>query len=444
MTDRSLKFPEGFLWGAATSSHQNEGNNTNNDFWEWEKTPGHVVDGTDSGLACDWWNRAEEDFDRAADLHMNTLRISLEWSRIEPEPGKWDIEAIERYRAMLQGLNDRGLRPMVTLHHFTNPLWVAEKGGWTDPRIVTWFSNYARMAVDSFSDLCNFWGTINEPNVYAAYSYALGKWSPGKQDVSAATRVMRNMSSAHAAAYHVIKTAQPEAIVGPVQHVVLFDPADENSFLSKWVARMRMSFFTWRTLEAVTQGRFKFPLGLGFQKAFLHDTNDYIGLNYYGRHLLRFSLQRAGELFAEEVDADPDVAWPLPWTDREICPEGLYDLIMETHRRFQKPIYILENGFAEENDRQRPAFILAHTAAVWKAIQDGADVRGFYYWTLVDNYEWVEGWTTPFGLIHLDPETQQRTLRDSARLYGKIAESNSITEETVAEYAPQLSETIFH
>ncbi|MBN1218186.1 MAG: glycoside hydrolase family 1 protein [Anaerolineae bacterium] len=443
MSTRQLEFPKNFLWGAATAAHQNEGNNSNNDFWAWEQISGHVADNTTSGLACDWWHRAEEDFDRAATLHLNTLRLSVEWSRLEPEPNKWAHAAFDRYREMLQALHQRGITPMLTLHHFTNPLWLAEQGGWANPNIVNYFARYARQVVSSLGDLCQLWCTINEPNIYAAYAYVLGEWSPGEQNIFTAFRVMRHQVQAHAVAYHTIKQVQPQAQVGLVQHLAIFDPANPDSIFNRIVASARSTMINWRIVEATMEGRLKFPLGWGKRHVNLANTNDYLGLNYYGRHLLNFNPRALGALFAEAGTASPEMAWPQPWTDREIYPQGLYKLLVELHHQYRKPIFVTENGMADATDDIRPGFILTHLAAVHRALQAGVDVRGYYYWTLVDNYEWVEGWTTPFGLIGLDPQTQRRTIRRSAQLYAEIVEANAITAAMVARYAPAVMLQVF-
>lgn len=443
MPERVLRFPQGFRWGAATAAHQNEGNNTNNDFWAWEQVPGHVIDGTTSGLACDWWDRAEEDFDRAAGLGLNTLRLSVEWSRIEPRPGVWDSAAFDRYRQMLQGLRQRGLEPMVTLHHFTNPLWLAELGGWTNGQVVPLFERYAGKVVEKLSDLCRIWCTINEPSIYATFAYILGKWSPGEKNMLHFIRVTRHQVKAHAAAYHAIHQRQPGAEVGIVFHKATFDPANPASVADRWVARLRDLLFHWRTMDAVTRGRLKPPYGLGLS---LHapavNSNDFIGLNYYGRHPLRFDRGAFGTLFAGPVEAPPEIAWPSPWTDREIYPNGLYRFLVRA-AGYGLPLYVTENGVADPTDEVRPGFILTHLAALHRARQRGVNVRGYYYWTLVDNYEWAEGWTTPFGLFALDPSTQVRTPRRSAALYGAVARANAITEQMVEAYAPQVMDQVF-
>jgi beta-glucosidase len=443
MPRRILIFPDGFRWGAATSAYQNEGNNSNNDFWAWEQVPGHVADGSRSGLACDWWNRAEEDFDRAAAMGLNTLRMSVEWSRVEPRPGVWDSAAFDRYREMLKALHARGLEPMVTLHHFTNPLWLTEQGGWANGEVVSFFERYVVKVIETLSDLCQVWCTINEPNIYTAHAYVLGKWPPGESNLLKFIHATRNQVKAHAAAYHAIHHQQPEARAGIVKHVAAFDPANPDSALDRRVAAVRDQLLNWRFMEAVMEGRLKPPFGGGIRRHPLAvDSNDFIGLNYYGRHPLCFDLTAVGTLFAAETQAPPEIAWPKPWTDREIYPAGLYRFLtrLASHGH---PLYVTENGMADAADRIRPGFILTHLAALHHAIREGVDVCGYYYWTLVDNYEWVEGWTTRFGLIALNPATQERTPRRSAQLYAEIARANAITEEMVEEYAPGVMDQVF-
>jgi beta-glucosidase len=443
MTRRILTFPDGFRWGVATAAHQNEGNNTNNDFWAWEQILGHVADGSTSGLACNWWNCAEEDFDRAAALGLNALRMSVEWSRVEPRPGIWDHAAFDRYREMLRGLRARGLEPMVTLHHFTNPLWLAERGGWASEEVGSLFERYITKVVETLGDLCRVWCTINEPSIYAAHAYVLGKWSPGERDLLKFIRVTRNQVKAHAAAYRAIHRRQPEARVGIVKHMGAFDPANPASAADRWVADIRDQLLNWRLMDAVMEGRLKPPFGVGLGR---HPqavgSNDFIGLNYYGRHPLHFDPSAPGKLFTGETQVPPEIAWPEPWTDREIYPAGLHRFLKRL-ASFGKPLYVTENGMADTADEIRPGFILTHLAALHRAMRQGVDVRGYYYWTLVDNYEWVEGWTPRFGLIALDPATQERTPRRSAELYAEIAQANAITEEVVEKYAPEVLGQVF-
>jgi beta-glucosidase len=317
MSNCILRFPAGFLWGAATAAHQNEGNNTGNDFWAWEQDPAHIADHTTSGLACDWWQRAEEDFDRAAALGLNTLRLSVEWSRLEPRPGVWDSAAFDRYRAMLRGLQERGMAPMVTLHHFTNPLWLAERGGWTNEEVVAMFERFTAKVVEALGDLCQTWCTINEPGIYAAEAYVMGRWSPGESDLLKFIRVTRNQFKAHAAAYQAIRRRQGGGQAGLVQHMAAFEPANPASAADRLAASVRSGLLNWRFVEAVIEGRLKFPYGCGLRPyAPAVNSSDFIGLNYYGRHPLRFDLSAGGSLFASPVLGRPEVAWPPPWIAR--------------------------------------------------------------------------------------------------------------------------------
>ena len=432
MTPQLLTFPTGFLWGAATAAHQNEGNNTNNDFWQWEHLPGKTADGSTSGLACDWWDagrkRAEADFERAAEMGLNTLRLSVEWSRIEPQPGRWDEAAIERYRVMLTHLRGLGLAPMVTLHHFTNPLWLAERGGWLADDVVLRFRRYADYVAQQLGDLCDMWCTLNEPMVYAYQSHLTGEWSPGERSLWRTLRVASAMAKAHVAAREAIHTRWPDARVGVVKHLPILDAANPR-LLDRLAAGAQDRLFN---------GRF-------FNAAYRHNANpndDFVGLNYYGRYRIAFDLRRPFTLFGRNVIPPDAEMWDSPWPDREVYPHGLYRAIRRA-AAFGKPIYITENGLADADDVRRPRFLLTHLAAVHRAIRDGFDVRGYYHWTLVDNYEWAEGWTTRFGLIALEPETQRRTPRRSAALYRAIARANAITPAMVEEFAPEAMAEIF-
>ena len=438
-----LKFPENFLWGVATAAHQNEGNNTNNDFWAWEQA-GHTHDGTISGLATDWWDagrrRAEADFARAAEMGLNTLRLSLEWSRIEPEENRWDDAAIDRYRQLLTELRRLNITPMVTLHHFTNPLWLAARGGWLADDVVSRFERYAAHVVAALGDLVDLWCTINEPLVYAYLSHLVGDWSPGKHSFPQTFKIAARMALAHRAAEHAIHARQPQAQVGLVKHQPIFDPLRDNR-ADKLVSGWQETLFNRRMFEAVYENRLRFPLNL-FAREISVGRDDFIGINYYGRQTVKFSLGAPFTLFGKLVAPPGAEMWDAPWADREIYPHGVYRVCRQA-AKYKKPIFITENGFADAADTRRPRFLLTHLAALHRAIQSGADVRGYYYWTFVDNYEWVEGWSTRFGLVALNPETQERTPRRSAELYGEIARANAITPAMVEKFAPEAMASVF-
>ncbi|NLG41128.1 MAG: glycoside hydrolase family 1 protein, partial [Chloroflexi bacterium] len=204
MPRATFNFPTGFLWGTATAAHQVEGNNTNNDWWAWEQEAGRILEGNRSGKAADWWGgRWREDFDHAKDGWQNAHRFSVEWSRIQPEPDRWDEAALDRYRDMLLGLRERNMIAMITLHHFTNPQWLAEMGGWENDEVVNLFAEYVRRTVDALKAHCQLWVTLNEPNVYMNGGYLGEGFPPGKNDQKAGLQVLLNMVKAHAAAYQV-------------------------------------------------------------------------------------------------------------------------------------------------------------------------------------------------------------------------------------------------
>ena len=219
------RFPDGFLWGTATAAHQVEGGNHMNDWWEWEQVRSRIKDGSSSDPACDHYSRFRSDFDLLRRLHQNAHRLSVEWSRIEPEAGRFSQEAIEHYREVLEALRERGIQPMVTLHHYSNPLWIAREGGWLNPAIVEHFKTYVARVFSELGELADLWVTINEPTGIAYQGYVLGEWPPGQKDASLAMRVLVNLLSAHWRAYEVIKEARPQAQVGLAHHLRIFDPA---------------------------------------------------------------------------------------------------------------------------------------------------------------------------------------------------------------------------
>ena len=247
---RILHFPEGFLWGTASSSHQCEGGNINNQWYRWEQQ-GHILTGEASGIADNWWENAERDFNLAEQMENNALRLSLEWSRIEPAEGRWDSAALDRYREMLTNLRRRHLKPIVTLHHFTEPLWFADRGGFADEANIRFFVRYAAYAVQTLKDLCDFWVTINEPNVYAAQGYVIGSSPPGERDIIRASQVLCNLVQAHVQAFYAIRRLQPEGQIGYCLHYRLFDPANRLSPLDSSAAAMQDTYFNWAVLKAM-------------------------------------------------------------------------------------------------------------------------------------------------------------------------------------------------
>jgi beta-glucosidase len=438
-----LQFPAGFLWGTATSSHQVEGNNRNNQWWDWEQLPGKVWHGDRSGLACDWWRNAERDFALMQELHMQTHRLSVEWSRIEPQPGQFDHLAIDRYRAMLGDLHARGIEPMVTLHHFTNPLWLERAGGWEQPQVVARFQNFVRYTVAELGDLCDLWLTINEPLVYVAQGWFRGIWPPQRPNPLLALRVYRHLLLAHGVAYRTIHALRPQAKVGAALAIRHFLPSNPQSRLDRFASGIKRYIGDDIWLQSMRNGRVRFPLGMNGYHHALDGSLDFIGVNYYTRDLVRF-VPDPLRLFGEE-HFRPDGEFSDSGRRgiySEFYPEGLYQVIRNLDS-YGVPVYVTENGLPDHDDDQRPRWLLAHIAQVQRAISEGSDVRGYYHWTFTDNFEWSEGWGLRFGLVDVDPVTQERTVRPSGRMFAAIARDNGITRDLAAQYAPELLATLF-
>lgn len=433
-----LTFPEGFLWGTATSSHQVEGHNTNNQWAYWEQLPGRIWQAQRSGKACDWWDHAERDFDLMVKLHQNAHRLSVEWSRVEPAPGQWNTAALDRYRNMIAGLKERGIEPMVTLYHFTEPLWFWRGGSWFHPESIAYFRRYVAQVVNALGDLVHLWCTVNEPVVYAALGYLAGRFPPGEHNPIRGFRVLRQLLLAHAAAYHAIHERHPDAQVGLAKSLLVFAPWRPTHPLDRAAAGLVTYLYNTLFLDAIHDGRLRPPLGLGHTPyPSLAHTADFIGVNYYGRNMVTFSLKHPETLFIHTFSNPHGETTDITSTGEpysEVYPEGLYQLLRWLWDRYRRPLYVTENGLPDADDDQRPSFIVRHLAAVHRAIQEGVDVRGYFHWTLVDNFEWADGWKLRFGLVALDPETQQRTLRPSASVYARICETNGIPDELVQPY----------
>ena len=439
MPQATYHFPKGFLWGTATASHQVEGNNTNNNWYQWEEA-GHTVHR--SGLAADWWGgRWRDDFDRAAESGQNAHRLSVEWSRIQPTPDTWNEEALEKYRTMLRGLRERGITPMVTLHHFTDPLWLTERGAWENMEVVSLFEKFTRKVVDALREYATLWCTINEPNVHALSGYATGTFPPGKKNLRLSMRVLGNMVRGHAAAYRAIHELQPEARVGYALHYRPMVPSMKWSPLDRWVKNIRYSGLNLGFPSAISSGVMRSPVGnQSIPEA--KGTQDYFGLNYYSVDTVWFDIRRPAELFSNSgYPKDADLS-----TNKFLAniPTGLFDSIKWIVRTYPNtPIIITENGVEDADDHLRPRYLVQHLHQVWRAVNFNWPVKGYFHWSLVDNFEWERGWTQRFGLWGLDIDTQKRIRRPSVDLYAEICRENGISSEMVQKYCPEVFDKLF-
>lgn len=434
--ERSLyTFPKGFLWGSATAAHQVEGGNTNNNWYIWEQTPGKIIGGARAELACDWWNgRWKEDLTHAVEDGQNAHRLSIEWSRIEPLPGQWDEAAIQAYWEMIKGIKILGLKPMVTLHHFTDPIWIYEKGGWENDETPAFFVRFVEKIVPVLQDLVDMWITINEPDVYSFSGYMTGEFPPGKSDPQAAFRVLANLVRGHAMAYHAIHALQPRALVGFAKNYRSIVPARTWFPPDHWIRNFSHNAFNNAFANTLLDGKLRFilwkesiPQAIG--------TQDYIGVNYYTRDNIKFNVLSAKSFFQERFFTPNAELSENGFIATE--PDGFAESL-KWARRYRVPIYITENGVEDSRDAMRPRYLVSHVLEMWKAIQNGMDIRGYVHWSQIDNFEWERAWTQRFGLWGLDVETQQRIRRPSVDIYREICEQNAIPVENVLRYTPEL------
>ena len=403
-----LKFPKDFLWGAATSAYQVEGDNSNADWWVWEPGAGREP----SGKACNHYELYEQDFDLAKGLNHNAHRLSVEWARIEPKEGRFDEKEIRHYVAVIAALKKRGIEPIVTLHHFTNPIWFAESGGWEDSRAASRFMRYVQVVIHALAPHVRWWITINEPTILFSHAYMFGVWPPQGRSFRRAWKVHDNMADAHIRAYrkihHYYKSAQLETPkVGISQHITAVTPCT-SGFRDRLSCRLRDYWYNFELLDWFRRSK----------------TMDFIGVNYYSRHLVHVSSWAPDKVMGETCSHGHH---PLPknalgW---DIYPEGLTKILVKL-KRYNMPVMITENGICTDDDKERWKFVEAHVRAVHAAIEQGAPVVGYLYWSLLDNFEWDKGYKPRFGMIHVDYKNFQRIIKESARKFAKICGSGEM------------------
>jgi len=390
LKQKPMHFPQGFLFGAASSSHQVEGNNTNND-WSAAEATGKVPP---SGAAADHFRRFPEDFYLASQIGLNAVRISIEWSRIEPKEGEFDPSAMSHYRQVLQEAKKQGLSRMVTLHHFTLPKWLSETGGFERKDAAQLFARYAKHVAEELSTEVALWTTINEPEVYAVMGYRYGIWPPFQKSFWRWLKLHRSLIAAHKAAYHAVKNVLPHTKIGLVKNNADYQPVHKGNpvewLIAKFLQYTRNDFLFLRTRK----------------------ENDFLGLNYYFYHPVDWLHLKQSLDIHTNTEPKTDMGW-------RIYHPGLYHVLCDL-RKYRKSIYITENGLADATDTKRYNFIEQHLHSVARAIAAGVDVRGYYYWALTDNYEWSDGFSPRFGLIHINYETQARTIRPSAKIFKQI------------------------
>jgi len=405
-------FPEGFLWGCATAAHHVEGGNHNCDWWEFEKRGG-ILTGDSADPACDQYRRFREDFALLRRLNNNAHRLSVEWSRIEPSAGEFDRAQIEHYRQVLLELRDQGMAPMVTLHHFTSPTWFAKGGGWAASGAHEAWLPFVRRVAEELGDLVAFWCTLNEPNIYAYQGWLAGEFPPGRRgDIRGFYSVLANMRRGHQVAYGELARLTPAVPVGIAQHKWLMLPANPARRRDRFAAASAQFFMD------------RWPAGVRWQRV-VEAPCDYLGLNHYSGSLVAFSVMRVGEGFANRFNPP---GLPVSDFDWAVEPRWLR-VCLEQLRPLGKPVYVTENGIAAIDDGRRVRFLRDVLEQLWLAIQDGVDVGGYFHFSSHDNFEWARGYSMHFGLIGVNLETQERTVKPSGWEYARIAQANALPAE---------------
>ncbi len=406
------KFPDGFLWGTASAAHQVEGGCHNCDWWRFEQQGG-IVTGDSADPACDHYRRFRADFRLFRKLKLNAHRLSIEWSRVEPAPGEFDKRQVRHYRTVLAELREQGMSPMVTLHHFTSPTWFADRGGWAAAGAPDGWLPFVERMADELGDLVAFWCTINEPNIYAHNGWLVGEFPPGRKgDLRGMYRVLANMREAHERAYRALKKRRPDTPVGLAHHKWLMLPADPGRRRDVWAAAFAQTAMD------------RWPVSATRLENVVQASGDYVGLNHYTGSLIAFDPFRPQDQFVRRLNPPG-----LPETDMGWAVEpGWLRGSLEQLKALGKPVYVTENGMATTDDSHRQRFLREVLKQVWLAIAEGVDVRGYFHWTAMDNFEWAKGYSMKFGLIGVDLKSQERTAKPSAALFARIAAANALVE----------------
>ncbi len=413
-------FPRYFFWGASVAAHQVEGGLENQwTVWErkhakelaltahqrladvpvWSEIKHQAEDPKNyiSGRGVEHYKHYRQDFDLVKKLNMNAFRFGIEWSRIEPKEGIWNEEAIEHYRRYIRELRRRDIEPFANLWHWTMPTWFVAKGEFTKKSNIQYFERFVQKIADELAEDLSYVITINEPNVYASFGYLTGEWPPQQKNLLMFMRVYWNLAKAHRRAYRILKKRKPSLQVGLATQLANIQAKRPHNFFDQLSTKWMRYFWNWWFLRRIRH------------------QQDFVGFNYY------FSDYYTG-LGGRKNPTVPlsDVGWYME-------PEGLYPLLLRTWVRFKKPIYVTENGLADMHDTHRRWWLEESIVAMERAISEGVDLRGYFHWSLLDNFEWKYGWWPKFGLVAVDREHgMKRTIRPSARWFAdRIKEISS-------------------
>jgi beta-glucosidase len=418
-----LAFPAGFLWGTATSAHQVEGGNSNSDWWEWELRPDTPCK-EPSGSAIEHYKRYGRDVALLAGLGFNTYRFSVEWSRIEPSEGTFDVTQLDHYRRVVAAVRKNGLIPMVTLNHFTLPIWVAKQGGWLSDRTPALFERYVRRVVEAFGNTVDWYHTINEPGVVALGYLGAPGFPPGTRGIANWRRATQRLIDGHRLARATIKELRPAAQVGMGHSMQEWESNAGGRRVMNYMRRMSEDVF----LRACRE-------------------DDFVGVQTYTRMVLEmprpigwltkavlavdriqdFVVSRAMAHWASSGPVDPRKGMRRTQMGYEFRPGAIVATVRRVAELLPgKPIVVTEHGVAAADDAERIEFITEGLKALHPLVGEGIPLRGYLHWSAFDNFEWASGYAMEFGLIAVDRKTQERTVKPSARFLGEIARANKL------------------
>ncbi len=406
------EFPPNFFWGASTASHQVEGG-THNQWTEWElmnakelartahqrldwlpgwrdvkplaENPENYV----SGRGVEHYKRYREDFDIAKSLNLNSLRFGIEWSRLEPEEGIWDEKEVEHYRTYIAELRARGIEPFLNIWHWTVPVWFEQKGGFTKKRNLKYFWRFVQKVADEYVEDLSYVITLNEPNVYTAFSHSSGQWPPQNKSKLVTLTVYMNLVRAHKRAYKILKAKKPSLMIGLASQLANIQAKRPHNVWDGLTTKIMRYAWNWWFLNRVRK------------------YQDFVGFNYYFTDYYRH--------FKRDNPRVPvnDLGWYME-------PEGLYPILLRVWAHYKKPIIVTENGVADAEDQFRQWWLEETVVAMEKALSEGVQIRGYFHWSLLDNFEWAYGWWPKFGLVEVDREHgMKRSVRKSAKWYAK-------------------------
>jgi beta-glucosidase len=403
-------FPKNFLWGASTAAHQVEGHTHNQwSVWQyanaerlaktahkrlgylqdWEKIAKQAEDPENyvSGRGVDHYKRYKDDFKLAKKLNLNSFRFGIEWSRIEPEEGKWNEEAIKHYQDYIRELNKQGLEPVLNIWHWTMPVWFANKGGFEKRANLKYWSRFVHKVAQELTHELTYVITLNEPNVYVSFSYQMGEWPPQQKNVLLMMKVYWNLVKAHKQAFYLLKHQDPRLQIGVAAQLANIQAKRPHNIFDEISTKVMRYLWDWWFLRRIRK------------------EQDFIGFNYYFTDYYTGLMKRENPRLPLN-----DLGWYME-------PEGLYPLLLRIWAHYKKPIIITENGVADADDQYRRWWIEETIIAMERALSEGVQIKGYFHWSLLDNFEWSTGWWPKFGLVEVERKTMKRSVRPSARWF---------------------------